>query len=190
MWRSRSPMSGRYRWLRRAPGRRSAPSSRPWPRPATPGFPSRPSTATFIGYLHIKDVLTLGDDPQTVIDLALVRPLPRVPRSLAAGRCAVADAPQQQPSGAGDRRRRRRRGGDGGDGGPGRGPGRQHARRVVKLAAGPPRRRAPRMARMIERRQSRKCWRAQGAGRQHMRCQKAALRGPPRSAMVQSVSAA
>ena len=36
----------------------------------------------FIGYLHIKDVLTLDDDPQTVIDLALVRPLPQVPRSL------------------------------------------------------------------------------------------------------------
>ena len=27
-------------------------------------------------------MLTLGDDPQTVIDLALVRPLPRVPTSL------------------------------------------------------------------------------------------------------------
>jgi CBS domain containing-hemolysin-like protein len=36
----------------------------------------------FIGYLHIKDVLTLDDDPKTVIDLALVRPLPRVPKSL------------------------------------------------------------------------------------------------------------
>lgn len=36
----------------------------------------------FIGYLHIKDVLTLGGDPGTAIDLALVRPLPRVPTSL------------------------------------------------------------------------------------------------------------
>lgn len=36
----------------------------------------------YIGYLHIKDMLTLGDDPATVIDLALVRPLPRVPESL------------------------------------------------------------------------------------------------------------
>jgi magnesium and cobalt exporter, CNNM family len=36
----------------------------------------------YIGYLHIKDVLTLGDDPATVVDLALVRPLPRVPESL------------------------------------------------------------------------------------------------------------
>jgi CBS domain containing-hemolysin-like protein len=36
----------------------------------------------FIGYLHIKDVLTLVDDPQTVIDPAVVRSLPRVPASL------------------------------------------------------------------------------------------------------------
>ena len=45
-------------------------------------FPVTGSTGTFIGYLHIKDVLTLGDDPQTVIDLGLIRPLPRVPSSL------------------------------------------------------------------------------------------------------------
>ncbi len=43
-----------------------------------PGGPS----VQYIGYLHIKDVLRLGDDPTTVIDLALVRPLPRVPESL------------------------------------------------------------------------------------------------------------
>ncbi len=36
----------------------------------------------FVGYLHIKDVLTLGGDPDAVIDLAVVRPLPRVPTSL------------------------------------------------------------------------------------------------------------
>jgi CBS domain containing-hemolysin-like protein len=36
----------------------------------------------FIGYLHIKDVLTLGGDPGTAIDLAVVRPLPRVLASL------------------------------------------------------------------------------------------------------------
>jgi len=36
----------------------------------------------FIGYLHIKDVLTLDGGPGTAIDLALVRPLPRVPTSL------------------------------------------------------------------------------------------------------------
>jgi CBS domain containing-hemolysin-like protein len=46
-------------------------------------FPVAGTGGEFIGYLHIKDVLTLGDDPQTVIDLALVRPLPRVPKSLA-----------------------------------------------------------------------------------------------------------
>jgi CBS domain containing-hemolysin-like protein len=45
-------------------------------------FPIAGPGGEFIGYLHIKDVLTLGDDPQTVIDLALVRPLPRVPKSL------------------------------------------------------------------------------------------------------------
>jgi CBS domain containing-hemolysin-like protein len=36
----------------------------------------------FVGYLHIKDLLPLGHDPQTVIDQALVRPLPQVTRSL------------------------------------------------------------------------------------------------------------
>jgi CBS domain containing-hemolysin-like protein len=45
-------------------------------------FPVAALDGQFIGYLHIKDVLTLGDDPRTVIDLALVRPLPRVPKSL------------------------------------------------------------------------------------------------------------
>ncbi|HTX96417.1 MAG TPA: hemolysin family protein [Mycobacterium sp.] len=45
-------------------------------------FPVANVNGDFIGYLHIKDVLTLGDDPQTVIDLAMVRPLPRLPKSL------------------------------------------------------------------------------------------------------------
>jgi CBS domain containing-hemolysin-like protein len=45
-------------------------------------FPVAALDGEFIGYLHIKDVLTLGDDPQTVIDLTLVRPLPRVQKSL------------------------------------------------------------------------------------------------------------
>jgi CBS domain containing-hemolysin-like protein len=45
-------------------------------------FPVVDRGGDYIGYLHIKDVLTLGDDPATVIDLALVRPLPRVPGSL------------------------------------------------------------------------------------------------------------
>jgi CBS domain containing-hemolysin-like protein len=45
-------------------------------------FPIAGLDGEFIGYLHIKDVLMLSDDPQTVIELALVRPLPRVPASL------------------------------------------------------------------------------------------------------------
>jgi CBS domain containing-hemolysin-like protein len=45
-------------------------------------FPVVGPGGDYIGYLHIKDVLTLGDDPATVIDLALVRPLPRVIESL------------------------------------------------------------------------------------------------------------
>lgn len=45
-------------------------------------FPVANAAGAFIGYLHIKDMLTLGDDPQTVIDLAMVRPLPRLPKSL------------------------------------------------------------------------------------------------------------
>ena len=45
-------------------------------------FPVANVNGDFIGYLHIKDVLTLGDGAQTVIDLAMVRPLPRVPNSL------------------------------------------------------------------------------------------------------------
>ncbi len=45
-------------------------------------FPVVNRAGEFIGYLHIKDVLTLGGDPQTVIDPALVRPLPRVSKSL------------------------------------------------------------------------------------------------------------
>ncbi|BBX96487.1 hemolysin family protein [Mycobacterium lacus] len=36
----------------------------------------------FVGYLHIKDLLTLDGDPHSVIDRALVRPLPQLPASL------------------------------------------------------------------------------------------------------------
>jgi CBS domain containing-hemolysin-like protein len=36
----------------------------------------------FLGYLHIKDVLSLAGDPHAVIDLARVRPLPRVSESV------------------------------------------------------------------------------------------------------------
>ena len=45
-------------------------------------FPVVDLDGKFIGYLHIKDVLTLNDDPKTVINLALVRPLPRLAKSL------------------------------------------------------------------------------------------------------------
>ncbi|MEB3050193.1 hemolysin family protein [Mycolicibacter sp. MYC123] len=36
----------------------------------------------YVGYLHIKDVLALGDGPDSVVDIAAVRPLPRMPASL------------------------------------------------------------------------------------------------------------
>jgi magnesium and cobalt exporter, CNNM family len=45
-------------------------------------FPVAALDGKLAGYLHIKDVLTLSDDPQTVIDLGLVRPLPQVTKSL------------------------------------------------------------------------------------------------------------
>ncbi|CAM4451831.1 Hemolysin C [Mycobacterium basiliense] len=45
-------------------------------------FPVQEPDGKLIGYLHIKDVLALGDNPQAVIDLAVVRPLPRLPKSL------------------------------------------------------------------------------------------------------------
>jgi CBS domain containing-hemolysin-like protein len=45
-------------------------------------FPIIDADRRFLGYLHIKDVLSLGDDPQAVVDVARVRPLPHVPASL------------------------------------------------------------------------------------------------------------
>lgn len=45
-------------------------------------FPVVDVNDVFIGYLHIKDVLSLADDPHAVVDLARVRPLPRIPQSL------------------------------------------------------------------------------------------------------------
>jgi CBS domain containing-hemolysin-like protein len=44
-------------------------------------FPVAETDGTFVGYLHIKDVLAL-DDPTAVIDLSVVRPLPRVTETL------------------------------------------------------------------------------------------------------------
>lgn len=49
-------------------------------------FPVVDLGGRFIGYLHIKDVLSLGppelQDPQALIDLSVVRPLPQIPASL------------------------------------------------------------------------------------------------------------
>jgi CBS domain containing-hemolysin-like protein len=45
-------------------------------------FPVIGVDGSFVGYLHIKDVLSMAHDPQAVIDLAQVRPLPRVSESL------------------------------------------------------------------------------------------------------------
>jgi CBS domain containing-hemolysin-like protein len=45
-------------------------------------FPVADADGIFIGYLHIKDVLALGDDPNAVVDLAVVRPLPEVPATM------------------------------------------------------------------------------------------------------------
>jgi len=45
-------------------------------------FPVVDGDRRFIGYLHIKDVLSLGDDSRAVVDLARVRPLPHVAESL------------------------------------------------------------------------------------------------------------
>ena len=39
-------------------------------------FPVTGSDGAFTGYLHIKDVLALGDDPGAVVDGGAVRPLP------------------------------------------------------------------------------------------------------------------
>jgi CBS domain containing-hemolysin-like protein len=45
-------------------------------------FPVVNRDGNYIGYLHIKDVLALSDDPHTVIALSLVRALPRLSQSL------------------------------------------------------------------------------------------------------------
>jgi CBS domain containing-hemolysin-like protein len=48
-------------------------------------FPVADPHGAYIGYLHIKDVLPLLDDPYdeaTVVDSSMVRPLPRVPASM------------------------------------------------------------------------------------------------------------
>jgi CBS domain containing-hemolysin-like protein len=45
-------------------------------------FPVVDLFGDFIGYLHIKDLLSRVDDPDAVLDLSMVRPLPQVPASL------------------------------------------------------------------------------------------------------------
>lgn len=45
-------------------------------------FPVVDAAGGYRGYLHIKDVLALGDDPETVIGAPLIRPLPRLDGSL------------------------------------------------------------------------------------------------------------
>jgi CBS domain containing-hemolysin-like protein len=45
-------------------------------------FPVVDVDGRFVGYLHIKDVLSLAEDPHAVCDLGRVRPLPLVPESL------------------------------------------------------------------------------------------------------------
>jgi len=44
-------------------------------------FPVADSSGRFIGYVHIKDVLPLVDDPDAVVERTLVRLLPQVPES-------------------------------------------------------------------------------------------------------------
>ncbi|TFV57994.1 HlyC/CorC family transporter [Mycobacterium sp. PS03-16] len=45
-------------------------------------FPVAAPSGQFTGYLHIKDVLALVDDPDAVLDRSMVRPLPQLPASL------------------------------------------------------------------------------------------------------------
>ncbi len=45
-------------------------------------FPVVGADGSLIGYLHIKDVLSQIDDPQTVLDTAVVRPLPQLPSDM------------------------------------------------------------------------------------------------------------
>jgi CBS domain containing-hemolysin-like protein len=45
-------------------------------------FPVVDPDGKFIGYVHIKDVLPLVNDPDAVVDRSLVRPLPRLPATL------------------------------------------------------------------------------------------------------------
>jgi CBS domain containing-hemolysin-like protein len=45
-------------------------------------FPVVDASSRFVGYVHIKDVLPVVDDPDAVVDRSMVRPLPLVPEAL------------------------------------------------------------------------------------------------------------
>lgn len=45
-------------------------------------FPVVGVDGSLIGYLHIKDVLSAIDDPNTVLDASVVRPLPQLPADM------------------------------------------------------------------------------------------------------------
>lgn len=45
-------------------------------------FPIVDLSGRYVGYLHIKDVLPLVDDPDAIVDVSLIRPLPEVPATL------------------------------------------------------------------------------------------------------------
>jgi CBS domain containing-hemolysin-like protein len=45
-------------------------------------FPVTDASGSYIGYLHIKDVLPLVDDPDAVLDGSMIRPLPQLPAAL------------------------------------------------------------------------------------------------------------
>jgi CBS domain containing-hemolysin-like protein len=45
-------------------------------------FPVVDPSGRFVGYVHIKDLLPLVDDPDAVVDLSMVRPLPQISESM------------------------------------------------------------------------------------------------------------
>jgi CBS domain containing-hemolysin-like protein len=45
-------------------------------------FPVVDSSGRFTGYVHIKDILALVDDPGAIIDRSMVRPLPRLTETM------------------------------------------------------------------------------------------------------------
>ena len=71
-------------------------------------FPVVDSAGRFIGFVHIKDMLDLVDDPAAVVSAATVRYLPRLTLDHAAAGGVVPVAAEQQPPCAADRRRRHR----------------------------------------------------------------------------------